>query len=242
MVRPVMTAIGLTALLVVCFALLTGVSKMDVSIKNEMQRHLGNDPLGAGDIVALSPDGTRIEQLLCSVELSPDQAPNSEIRSRYYNVLDAAEEKVFAFAQRAKEIFLPGAGEVPVAAAALTGLSFTGEVSRIEGSPQSRIRSECFCDVVTAVVERKKTACVVIKSLVETRLRDNGSLSRNTVGVSFQSDPILFSAPERFAEACPDLNRGAIAPTGGSCEGASGFTLDVVARAKVGLIREVPLP
>lgn len=187
-------------------------------------------------------DGTRIEQLLCSVELSPDQAPNSEIRSRYYNVLDAAEEKVFAFAQRAKEIFLPGAGEVPVAAAALTGLSFTGEVSRIEGSPQSRIRSECFCDVVTAVVERKKTACVVIKSLVETRLRDNGSLSRNTVGVSFQSDPILFSAPERFAEACPDLNRGAIAPTGGSCEGASGFTLDVVARAKVGLIREVPLP
>ncbi|MBY6002641.1 hypothetical protein KUV62_01900 [Salipiger bermudensis] len=242
MFKPVMTAIGLCAVMVVCFALLTGVSKMDVSIKNEMQRHLGNDPLEAGDIVALSPDGTRIESLLCSVDLTPDQSPNSEIRSRYYNVLDAAQDNVFAFADRAKGLFGLERGEPPVVRASLNGLSFTGEVSRIEGSPQSRIRSDCFCDVVTAVVERKKTACIVIKSLVETRLRDDGSFSRNTVGVSFQSDPILFSEPERFGEACPDLNRGAIAPTGGSCEGASGFTFDVVARSKVGLIREVPLP
>ncbi|MCR8547635.1 hypothetical protein M4578_07325 [Salipiger sp. P9] len=246
MFRIVLSAVGLTTAMLVGFSFLMGISKMDVSIKHEMQRHVVAEPFEAGDIVALSPDGQRLEGLLCSLDLRSPARRDSEIRARYYNMVDDTQERFFRYVRAAKALFgLPAEDGAPADNALFgRGLTFTGEVSRVVGQIEERMPVDCWCNVARAVVERKNKACVVEKSLVETTLEagGDGHRLRTTVGISFRPEPILVSDPSALAAMCPTLNTRAVAPKDQDCGGTSGFTFDVVARAKVGLIREAPIP
>lgn len=76
----VTTLLAFTAMLV-GFSFLAGISKMDVSIKHDMQRHVTADPFRIGDVVEVSPDGLRQLGLLCSVDLGMEKQRSNEIHA-----------------------------------------------------------------------------------------------------------------------------------------------------------------
>jgi len=247
-IRWSLTVLVLVLLMLVLFSYLVGVSKMDVSVKHEMRRHVVAEPFEAGDIVGLSPDGLRLAGFICDLDLGEQNRSGSVIQSRYYNVVDEVQDDFFTFLERVKyAVNLGGeAGERPIPTrgqGVSTGLDFSGEVSRVVGSIESQMPPECWCEVGRAVLERKEHACVVDKALVESRITETpaGTEIRRTVGLSFRARPIEIADVATLAAVCPGLNAEAIPPADPTCDGQSGVTFDAVARVKVGLIREVPI-
>lgn len=242
------TAVSVMLAMVIAFAYLVGISKMDVTVKHDMARHVVAEPFEAGDIVGLSPDGQRLEGFICDLNLDADNTSGTPIQARYYNVVDEVQDDFFHFVSNVKGALNLGNGPAdPLAAKARgisTGLDFTGEVSRVVGSIEARMSEACWCEVGRAVLEQKQHACVVEKALVESEITETpeGTMVRKTVGLSFRPNAISIVDVEALAAACPNLNAGAIAPVAQTCEGKSGVTLDAVARVRVGLIREAPLP
>ena len=60
MLRPFMITLASFVAALVAFSFLMGVSKMDVSIKHEMQRHVVAEPFEAGDVIVLAGDGVQL--------------------------------------------------------------------------------------------------------------------------------------------------------------------------------------
>ena len=243
MLKKLMVTVAAVTVMLVAFTSLMGVSKMDISAKNAMQRHVVAEPFEAGDIVELSADGQRIVSLLCRSNLSPDRRVSVPIDSVYYNIVDYSQAKFFDYLEQVKAVVGMAKGG-PLKAGSPWELHFVGEVNRvIGGNLDAMLPGDCVCGVAKAVLESKSKACRVEKSLVETRLEtghDGQSVIRKTVGISFRDKPLIFYPDEALKALCPDLNTEAVAPKGQSCGGNSGFSFDVVARAKIGLIREAP--
>ena len=243
MFRVVLIAVGCFTALLIAFSFLMGVSKMDVSIKHQMQHHVVAEPYGAGDIVGVSPDGTR-GALLCSLNLDLEQRMTTRVDVGYYNVVDQSQQRFVGFVNRAKEMFGLPVVEADGGSSDAVILPFHGEVHRAVGDFSGMLTRDCMCDMAKAVIERRNTACVVAKSLVETKLTQGETgivVERKTVGVSFDPDPIVLDDLAALAGICPGLNVAGRPPVNQSCQGSSGFSFDVVARAKIGLIREAEL-
>ncbi|WP_085792056.1 hypothetical protein [Roseivivax jejudonensis] len=244
---PLPTVLRALAAVFVClvvFSFLMGVSAMDISAKHRMQRHVVAEPFDAGDIVALSPDGQSLGGLLCALDLPEASRSDSGVSARYYNLFDEMQDDFFAFAHGALRLVGLSRATAGPGAAALGGLPFTGEVSRVVGRIETRVPGACWCDIGRAVLERRQKACVVEKSLVRTTLEETAAgrfETRTTMGISFRPDAIWIADPAALAPLCPGLNVAAVAPPEQSCGGSSGFSFDVRARGLVGVIREAPL-
>ena len=244
MIKKALLSLGIFTALVVAFAYLAGVSKMDVTIKHAMQRHVVAEPFEAGDVIEVSPDGQRIMSLLCKADLAPESRSSALVNSVYYNVVDHSQHQFMAFVRRSRGVLRRRTG---------AGRDQRCRPLRVEfqwRSKSGRRRDERAAPVLLHLRHRqgddrtRSKACVVEKSLVETRLdeaADGRAVVRKTVGISFRDRPLAFNNMEALATMCPDLNTGAVVPTGQSCGGTSGYSLDVVARARIGLIREETL-
>lgn len=243
MVRMILLAVGAFTAMLIGFSYLMGISKMDVSIKHQMQRHVVAEPFEAGDIIEVSPDGQRIVSVLCSFGLETDKRKKTEIKASYYNLVDYSRDRFVAFVQDAKGMFGIPVAAAPRDASRVSSLPFVGEVNRVVGSIESAMPQACICDIAKAVIESRSKACVVEKSLVETELSQSGGTStiRKTVGISFRERPIFFNDLEPIKAICPGLNIAGTPPAEQSCIGQSGFSFDVVARSRIGLIRETQL-
>lgn len=242
--RVVALAVVGALMILVLFAYLMGVSKMDVSVKHDMNRHVVAEPFEAGDVVALSPDGQRLGGFLCDIQPSAEAVNNLSIQARYYNIVDASQDQFFRFVDKTRSalgLSVPGAAVASTIAE--RGMPFVGHVSRVVTEFEAMMPRGCLCAVAKAVVERRQSACVVEKALVESQMSmtDDGPVIRKTVGVSFREEPIKIADLDALAAHCPGLNTGAIIPTNQSCRGNSGFTFDSVVRVRAGLIREEPL-
>lgn len=156
--------------------------------------------------------------------------------------MDSSQESFLQFVQASKE-FVGLPTNAPAISVKPRTLRFDGEVSRVVGSIEEQMDQTCWCDVAVAVVERKSSACVIAKSLVEHQLQitDQGpAIKRKTIGITMRPHPVLITDVAALGEVCPGLNTQAIPPSEPSCGGSSGYNYDVVARAKIGLIRERP--
>lgn len=243
MLKTLMIAVASCVAALVAFSFLMGVSKMDVSIKHEMQRHVVAEPFEVGNVIEVSPDGQRILGVLCSSPLTDRDHLSTEVHSGYYNIVDRSQEKFITFVQNVKSIVGMPVSQA-VAAPFSDILPFVGEVNRVVGDFDQIPEARCFCRIAKAVVEAKSIACTVEKSLVETELvisPTGPQLKRRTVGLSFREVPYEFDDLAALKPLCPNLNTEAIAPKGQKCVGQSGFTFDVRAKSKIGLIREIDL-
>ncbi|MDU8926128.1 hypothetical protein RXV86_01895 [Alisedimentitalea sp. MJ-SS2] len=241
MFRKLIVSVAVVTAMLIAFAYLNGISKMDVSIKHQMQRHVVAEPFEAGDIVKISGDGLRIESLLCRSNLSEDKRASSSIDAVYYNIVDHSQAKFFEYVDVVKSTVGLGASDTPQVSEPWR-LHFVGEVNRVVGEMDTILDNECTCAVAKAVIEQRAKACVVTKSLVETKLDQDAegrTVIRATMGVSFRDDAIFFYDPKALKGICPNLNTEAIAPPPQSCSGTSGFAFDVMAKAKIGLIRQM---
>jgi hypothetical protein len=243
MLRTFMITLASFVAALVAFSFLMGVSKMDVSIKHEMQRHVVAEPFEAGDVIEVSPDGQRILSVLCPSRLPAAKRLSTEVQSGYYNIVDRSQEKFIAFVRN-----MQGMLGVPVTEATPLPFSdmlpFVGEVNRVSGDFEEMLDTACFCRIARAVVEARSIACVVEKSLVETELVTSPTgplLKRRTMGLSFREAPYEFDDLSALEPLCPGLNTAAIAPKSQHCVGQSGFTFDVRAKSRIGLIREIAL-
>jgi hypothetical protein len=242
--RKLALLLGAIMALLIVFAYLTGVSKMDVTLKHDMTRHVVAESFEAGDVVALSPDGQRLGGFLCDINPPADRVADISIKARYYNVVDASQDSFFRFVNRAKAVVGLGEETSPDIARSIDGVPFVGSVNRVVGRFEDLMTTDCLCAVAEAVLERKQTACVVEKALLESTLSttpDGNTVLSRTVGLSFREDPILVRNPDTLAEFCPGLNTAAIPPANQSCAGRSGVSFDSLARVRAGLIREAPL-
>ena len=241
MIRVIIAAVAAFAVMLVGFSFLMGVSKMDVSIKHQMQRHVVAAPFEPGDVVEISPDGLMLQGLLCPLDLTEEKKRNTKISANYYNVVDESKERFVEFVRDAKEAFNLPVSTPATARLETHAIPFVGEVSFVVGSIDSMLPESCICDIAESVIEKRNKACIVSRSLVETQLVTSPAgpdFIRKTVGVQFRPDGYTFNDLDALKQQCPDLNVSGRPQGPYTCDGQSGFSFDAVARSKIGLIRE----
>jgi hypothetical protein len=215
----------------------------DVVAYNKIERHVGTDVLAAGDLVEISPDGTRLSPV-CSLDVAKADLEERDVAKSYANLLN---EKLDQYTD-ALIIGFGLAGHEPVDQIGLdlpSELPFVGKVSTFS-RPEVRppMSADCVCAVAESLVQRSKV-CTVERSLIETELVADpvsGLMQprERTVGVTLKRKPVLVDLAAVNCPATKNANLD-LQPDGSDCSSGLERSFDVAIRQTMGFIREKPL-
>lgn len=228
----------------ILFSILSNVDMGDVVAYNRIERHVGTDALSAGDLVEISPDGTRLSPV-CSLDVAKGDLKERDVAKSYVNLLSEKLEQytdaVFAAVGRA------AVGPVEAAdPGLLSQIPFVGKVStfsRPEATPP--MSADCVCAVARVLVQRSKV-CTVEMSLIETVLVESEISGveqprQRTVGVTLKRRPVLVDLASLNCPGIADANLD-LPLDQSDCSDGLERRFDVALRQSMGFIREKPLP
>lgn len=225
-----------------CFSVVSSIDMGDVVAYHKFQKHVGSEPLRAGDVVAFAPSTTQ-PRLICSMDVADGVLKESPVSNTYVNGMSASLPHFMAVVDWVAGLMGRSNGERDAIDSA-SAVHFVGRVSRFpddgETPPMSR---NCACAVALSL-SRFEQVCTVERSLIETSLTEDSTGARRiardrTVGVTVRNGNFFF--PGLSEMACPGLlnaAEGAIPRSPGSCGQGTERTFDVALRQSLGVIRE----
>lgn len=208
------------------FHAVTNITDSDISALKRFEYENGTIPARAGDIVALSPDGSSAD-LICDFDLTREQVLIENIEARYVNDLGRhlpdfiAVLKALGFA----------AGE-PSDRTAQDSILFVGQVSALKDVRPSALGHACECAMARRLMHGERVCTA------------RSALSRNNSGfaqaISFATysnfvsrekfEACNLTYPEELAEAEPKR-----------CAGSTNLPWDTRIRRLLNLIEERPI-
>ncbi len=236
-------SVGVIVLGWISFAALVGIDTADAVAYNKVDRHLGTATFRAGDLVSVSPDGTRIDYL-CNMSVAEEDLKAARVRKSYRNWLD---ESLPAFAQFAawtrSTIGLgDGGNDAPVSLS--KSVDFDGRVLSLPiANQRPMMQGECVCAVAEMLVKRH-SICMVSKSMNEFVMTPDADgtprVSERTVGATFRDNPLWI--PDVQALGCDNISSAASIPEKSEsiCPGPETLN-NVWLRSKLRVIREYEL-
>ncbi len=240
--RTMLTIVGGLAAGVLTYHVMSNVTQPDVIAYHQFDRAVGLEPIRAGDIVAVSADGQRMERI-CELNLDEAKLASQPIADLYFNDLG---RHLGAFPEVVAWI---AAGFAGGAAAAMTPsrdeMPFVGAKSVMrEVTSAPRLAAACECEMARRLNARQPL-CTAKATLVETFLGEGvagatPAPKQRTIAITFANYSNMVA--EDTFRMCGLRKSDAAAQTEiKSCGGGERLPPDVRVRRWLNLIEAKPL-
>jgi len=222
---------------------LTSISEEDIYAYHDLERPLGAEPLRAGDVVALSPDGQRMEQV-CDLDLHEGLVAHIPLEDVYFNSLGDTLPDFAKLIDWGRGLLLGP----PTGGSALPErdqIVFRGSKSSITQPARALadMPESCECAMARRLNARQRV-CTVRASLVEARLFSGvGGTAvqrpvERTVAISLKSHSNIVSE-QRFTQCELEMSEAASATMMLECDGPN-LPFDTQFRQRLNLIERAP--
>ncbi len=237
----VLSIAGLIAVGTVTYFYATTITEPDVYAHHGFEREALANPVRAGDIVAIWPDGQAFEPI-CDLNLDAAALHEERLANAYRNAL---REGVRDFRDAVAAwigVIAPGAAqaeaapdEQPEKVVFVGGLYSMREVDAAPGLTRA-----CECRMA-ARLNRREPVCTVKQSLIESVAGPSGERVERTVAVTLARWSNY--VPEEVFAACGvPFSDAAQRTMEQTCSTGSALPADVTMRSYMNLIRREPLP
>ncbi len=228
MFKPrVLLSLALVLLGAFAYHTFTNITRADIFAYHRLEREaVGASFASAGDVVAISPDGTRMEAI-CLFDLDAEVRREAGLDSIYVNDL-GRQLPTFPKLMNAINFLTPSEGD-----GRPDETSFAGKYSELSSASAvaPAMTRDCECEMARRMNRREKV-CTTIAALSEAR--DGRALAiRFATYANFVTDA-------RFEECGLEKSPAALALDGATCSAEADIPWDVKLRAMLRLIEQHP--
>ena len=210
----------------------TNISKPDLYADFELDRGASGASFAmAGDLVAVSPDGLRVEAI-CGLSVTESLRRQARIDAIYVNDLGRELPTFTKFWAWASTLGAAGAEASPP-----DQIAFRGAYEELSSASAiaAFVTQDCTCEMARRIMRREKI-CTTLATLSE---RHAGEADERVIAIRFARAANF--VPQSSFEACGlDYNAAAEAAAAASCEETDRLPWDVTLRRLLRVIEERP--